>query len=324
MFKAARLKLTAWYLAIIMAVSLLFSVAIYRGASHEVERSLRVQQFRLDRERRIDETLLIEANESIRLSLLLINLVVLSVSGVAGYFLAGRTLQPIEVMVEEQNRFITDSSHELRTPLTALKTSIEVGLRDKELKLPEAKQLLSSSLSDVNGLISFSNDLIRLTVYQKPNGNLNTTKLDIKKIIEESIRKVSPLAGEKKIMIGQKVQRSNLLADEKSVTELFVILLDNAIKYSGEGSKISISTADRGDVLMIKVKDAGTGISAEDLPHIFDRFYRADKSRSKEIAGFGIGLSIAKEIVTINRGNIKAESTHGRGTTFTVELPLHV
>lgn len=324
MFKAARLKLTAWYLAIIMTVSLLFSVAIYRGASHEVERSLRAQQFRLDRERRIDETLLTEANESIRLSLLLINLVVLSVSGVAGYFLAGRTLYPIEEMMEEQNRFITDSSHELRTPLTALKTSIEVGLRDKDLKFPEAKQLLSSSLSDVNDLISFSNDLIRLTVYQKPNGNLNITKLDIKKIIEESVRKVSPLAAEKKIVIEQKVQKLNVLADEKSMIELLVILLDNAIKYSGVGSKISISTANRGDVLMVKVKDTGAGVSVGDLPHIFDRFYRADKSRSKEIAGFGIGLSIAKEIVTINQGNIKAESKPGQGSTFTVELPLHV
>lgn len=323
MFKAARLKLTAWYLVIIMAVSLLFSVAIYRGASHEVERSLRMQQFRLDRERRIDPTLLTEANESIRLSLLLINLVVLSVSGVAGYFLAGRTLQPIEVMMKEQNRFITDSSHELRTPLTALKTSIEVGLRDKKMNLVEALQLLSGSLSDINNLISFSNDLIRLTVYQKPNGNFKVVKLAIKVIIGEAVRKVSPMAREKDIQIIQRLNGVNILGDDKSLTELFVILLDNAVKYSHDHSRIEIYSRMKETTLSVAVKDQGVGIPEEDLSHIFDRFYRVDKSRSKEVFGYGLGLSIAKEIVGLNKGIIRVDSKPGKGATFMVDLPVH-
>lgn len=333
MFRRTRLKLTAWYLLIIMMVSLLFSGAIYRGMSFEMERSLRAQQFRFERERgggfpflplSLDRQLLAEAQEHIKLNLLFINFVILTVSGVAGYFLAGRTLQPIEVMIAEQNRFISDASHELRTPITAMMTSIEVGLRDEKLGLVKARKLLSGSLTDVLALRSLSDDLIRLAVYQQSNGNVKFGAVNLSGIVSEAVKKVGVMAQQKKIAINNKVRKNIVLGDTKSLTELVVILLDNAIKYSPVGKKIFLESKKNTGRVILTVIDQGYGISKEDLPHIFDRFYRADKSRSKETGGYGLGLSIAAKIVKLHHGSIKAESISGKGTTFIVELPVKV
>src|SRR3989304_6174610 len=132
MFKSARLKLTAWYLAIIMLISVLFSLVIYQGATLELRRMERIQHFRQESSesfRRFSMPAFVlapevveETKQRIRLALVTINLMILAASGAVGYFLAGRTLKPIQEMVDEQNRFITDASHELRTPLTSLRS----------------------------------------------------------------------------------------------------------------------------------------------------------------------------------------------------------
>ncbi len=333
MFHSARLKLTAWYLLIIMLISAVFSVVIYREITREVERSLRLQQFRIERQHGIflppfvspplDPQLIVEATDRIKLTLFIINVGILVVSGAAGYFLAGKTLQPIEEMVDEQNRFITDASHELRTPLTALKTTIEVGLRDTKLSLKDSKDLLISNLDDVNSLQSLSDSLIRLAQYQKPNGNLIFEKVSLHTILEDAHRKVATLARDKHIVIINKVSGLDLAGDYRSLVELFVILLDNAIKYSSPATQVTLTARKADSSVSIWVKDQGVGIKETDIDHIFDRFYRTDKSRSKEtVAGYGLGLSIAKKIVTDHSGSISVTSNVGKGSTFVIELPL--
>src|SRR3989344_8850426 len=163
MFKKARLKLTAWYLLIIMLISLAFSIAIDHLLTLELTRVERVQ--RLRQERRIpripaiDPEVIEETKNRLRINLILINLGILGAAGVAAYFLAGRTLKTIKNMVDEQNRFITDSSHELRTPITSLKTEMEVNLRDKKLN-KDTRKILESNLEEVNSLQSLSDNLI--------------------------------------------------------------------------------------------------------------------------------------------------------------------
>ncbi len=332
MFQKARLKLTAWYLLIIMLVSILFSLAIYRGSTLELQRIERAQRLRQEspqnyrRNRspvsRIDPVILEETKQRVKLALIGINLIILGVSGGMGYFLAGRTLKPIKKMVDEQNRFITDASHELRTPLTALKTSTEVGLRDKDLILKDAKALLKNNLDDINNLQALSDNLLLLAQFEKGNGGISLLTVDISEVLKNAKKKVSYLAKAKNIGIFIPEENYPIKGDMGSLTELVTILLDNAIKYSPKNTKIKVTVEKLDDQVSILVKDQGIGIDSKDIPHIFERFYRADQARSKTSSiGYGLGLSIAKKIIELHNGSIAVQSVVGKGTTITAVFP---
>lgn len=342
MFTAARLKLTTWYLLIIMLVSVSFSVAMYKVLTSELNRVEHLQKLRQDHQLSIpssdgvpfkfrqrfsrsfmlDPQLIEETKNRLKMILLLINAGIFGASSLAGYFLAGRTLKPIKDMVDEQNRFITDASHELRTPITSLKTEIEVNLRDEKLN-KDTKKILESNLEEVNNLQSLSDNLIKLTQYQKTNGNIAFENVSLKEIIDEACRKVANLAKHKKISIHNKVKDISLQADKQGLSEAFVIFLDNAIKYSHKDTSITLSSKTTDHSIVVEIKDEGIGIDKQDIPHLFERFYRADKSRTKtEIEGFGLGLSIAKQIIAKHNGTISVESDINKGTTFSIRLPV--
>lgn len=332
MFQKARLKLTAWYLLIIMVISLALSVVIYKIQVSEIERIERRQQMRFE-ERFPRETfppifafepkIFEEAKQRLIIFLSIINAGILVISGGLSYFLAGKTLKPISEMMEEQNRFITDASHELRTPLTSLKSAFEVYLRNSRPTTKEAKTLASESINEVNKLQSLSDSLLQLAQYQKPNGQLRFEELSLAQVIFEAIRKVSPITRQRKIIIQNNSVEAKIKGNKYNLIDLIVILLDNAIKYSSEGGKIIIDSETTDGSIIISVKDQGVGIDEKDLPHIFDRFFRADSARSKTIAsGYGLGLSIAKKIVDNHHGAITVESKLGKGSTFTVRLPI--
>lgn len=306
MFKSARIKLTAWYLVIIMLVSVMFSTVIYAGATNELSRIQRVQTLRQQelaegivppaRTFRIDPEVLEESKSRVRLALIAINVIIFGVAGAAGYFLAGRTLEPIEKMIDEQNKFITGASHELRTPLTALKTSTEVGLRDKKLTVADARTLLCDNLEEVENLKILSDNLLRLSQFEEFNGDIPMKSIKLSEIFEEAQKRAGGLAKVKRIVIEIPKEKTKIQGDKASLVELMVILFDNAIKYSPKGSRIKVSTTSYDREISIKVKDTGMGIDEKDIKHIFDRFYRADKARSKEnVSGYGLGLSIAKK-----------------------------
>lgn len=334
MFQSARLKLTLWYLLIIMSISIIFSVVIYRGSTAEIERSLRNQQFRIYRQQHQDvlfpldfrpspdEQVINEASERMKLALALINLGIFVIAGGAGYLLAGRTLKPIQEVLDEQNRFIADASHELRTPITALKSEIEVYMRGKKHDIKEADSVLNSNLEEVNNLQILSDNLIQLAQYQQPNKISDFKKLSLQEIINSSLKKLNSLIQQKNISVANKIKDFEILGHKDNLVELFTILIDNAIKYSPEKSKITIFSKKIDHMISINISDEGIGISTKDTPHIFDRFYRADISRSKQkISGYGLGLSIAKKIVDNHNGTISVNSEEGKGTTFTVKLP---
>ncbi|MBI5044427.1 MAG: hypothetical protein HZC02_00695 [Candidatus Levybacteria bacterium] len=336
MFESARLKLTAQYLAIIMAISLLFSIAIYTRVTSEFGRFERMQvriQDELKEEKvpsipnrnlvfrvgRPDPAIIQDARKRIVVALAGINIAIFLFSGAAGYFLAGKTLRPIKKMVDEQHRFITDASHELRTPLTSLRTGLEVELREKKISPQRTKKLLENALEDVIGLQSLSERLLELA----QNGYLVDpalmTKTSLSFLVEQAVKKVQPLADVKKINIKQNVKNIPLICVSDRLVEVFIILLDNAIKYSKGGTTVIINSKKIKDHVLIQVVDQGVGISKESLFHIFDRFYRVDSSRS-DVKGYGLGLSIAKKIVSSHGGEISVKSELGKGTTFTILL----
>ena len=349
MFKSARLKLTGWYLLIIMLVSVFFSTVIYLGTVQELERGFHRAELRFRAEelgiplpqgfqersedlpprlREISPRFFsveeLQTTENrLRLNLLVINGVILGVSAVVGYFLAGKTLKPIEESLEEQKRFVADASHELRSPLTALKTSMEVALRDRKMSLPEAKRVIKSNLEDIDSLQSLSNNLLSLANFQSNGHNLVFKKIEIAEVLRNAYRKILPLAKEKNIKIRIEFKKQTILANKESLEGMVFIFLDNAIKYTPKDGEVVVTTKVGKRNLVIKIKDTGIGISKEDIPHIFDRFYRVDQSRSKEnVLGFGLGLSLAKRIIEIHKGTVEVSSGLRKGTTFTISLPI--
>ncbi|PIU02048.1 hypothetical protein COT66_02245 [Candidatus Shapirobacteria bacterium CG09_land_8_20_14_0_10_49_15] len=328
MFQSARLKLTLWYLLIIMSISLFFSGIIYRSVSFEVQSRLsRIEERFPEWQPGRPMLLLVEdlafVKRRVLLMLFYLNGVILAVAGAAGYFLAGKTLNPIEAALEEQKRFVADASHELRTPLTALKTSIEVTLRQKKLTVQEAKAVLQGSLEEVDGLELLTSRLLSLARYQQTDHGFALQPVDISTVMTTAAKKVAPLAQEKKIDLKVSKRAQLVTVDIKSVEEMLLIFLDNALKYTPSGGQVSLIAKTSNKNLILEIKDTGIGIAAKDLPHIFDRFYRADQSRSKAIVpGFGLGLALAKKIIDKHHGAVKASSRPGQGTTFTVKLPL--
>jgi signal transduction histidine kinase len=318
-----------------MFVSVSFSLVIYGVLTREVDRFSHMQGLRIERRMLIEQglrprnqpmsfkivdlDLVREVKQRTIIMLGLINVIILVVSGILGYLLAGKTLQPIKEMVDEQNRFISDASHELRTPLTSLKTAMEVSLRDKNLSLNEAKKTIIESIGEADNLQSLSDKLLQLAQYQKINKDLVSLAI----IANEAVNKVRPLAQKKKIIINNKVDNGEIKGDKQGLIELLVIFLDNAVKYSPEKSKVFLSSKKTDRSISVSIKDQGIGIEKKDLPHIFDRFYRADSARSKtNTGGYGLGLSIAKKIIDIHQGSVKIDSAPKKGTTFAISFPV--
>jgi signal transduction histidine kinase len=335
MFKKARLKLTAWYLVIIMTISLFFSFVIYNVLSNEVERFAKIQKNQIEYRFHYfnnsppppfltDPDLIIEVKQRIFLRLAEINLLILVIAGTLGYFLAGKTLDPIAKMMEEQNRFISDASHELRTPLTALKTSLEVNLRDQNLTVSSAKNIIRHNIEQVNKLQMLTDNLLELAQHKNSNNKKYFQIVSIKKIIDEVVKKMIPLAQKKQITIKKKLLEAHIKGNPESLNNLFTILLDNAIKYSPDKSQVVISAQKNEKSVTLFFEDNGFGISQKDLPHIFDRFYRADQARSKDqTEGYGLGLAIAKKIVEDHQGLIKVKSKLNQGTTFQIVFSIN-
>ncbi|MFA6184626.1 MAG: HAMP domain-containing sensor histidine kinase [Candidatus Shapirobacteria bacterium] len=333
MFKQARLKLTGWYLLIIMVISFSFSALIYQISSMEIIHFAESQRIRIERRINssypnlppppmlVDTDLIIESQQRLLTNLTVINFFILLISGTLSYFLAGRTLRPIQKMTEDQKQFISDASHELRTPITALKAMLEVSLRDPKLSLDESKKVLTDAIYSTNQLKTLSDSLLELNQFNNKSA-LNLNPFSIKNLMSESVKKIKPKADKKQIVIKYNPINGQINIDIQKIEELFLILLDNAIKYSSKSSQIKFIALKTRKNIIFKIIDHGIGISQKDLPHIFDRFYRADNARTKNGAqGYGLGLSIAKKIVESHGGKLEVDSKLNNGATFVIYLP---
>ncbi len=334
MFESARLKLTAWYLLIIMLISVFFSVAFYQSSTREVQ--ILIDRIKMDEQKSKDRLFIfrdkpalpftvedLEASKQrILINLILIDGIIFVFAGAAGYFLAGRTLRPIKLMIDEQNQFISSSSHELRTPITSMRAEMEGSLMEKNISDKQARALIRSNLEELSELQELTNNLLQLAQVHSIQLEKHNEDFSLKDVLLSVQKKVTPLAKKKNIICEFLLTDVTITGQEKNIREVFVILLENAIKYSPNGTQIKVSTKKTKNAVEVSVKDRGIGITATDLPRIFERFYRADKSRHKE--GYGLGLSIAKKIVDIHNGVINVKSTEGKGSTFIVTLPRKV
>jgi two-component system sensor histidine kinase CiaH len=338
MFKSAKIKLTFWYLFILTVVTVSFSTFVYTTEVNLAKKALDRQKVRIEsRVNRFRDSIgavamppftdtdtLVEIKEETLFSLVILNLVILGISGALSYFLAGKTLKPIEEMLEKQKRFLSDAAHELKTPLTIMKTNIEVSLRDKDANAEDIKKTLSGTVEEINRINGFVNKLLKQGKYQSGVNGLEKKEIKISGVIKESIKDLTVLASEKEIKILREGESSGVYGDEDSLKELFKNLIENAIKYSPNNQEVRIKLYDRNNDAITEITDKGIGISKEDRVKIFDPFFRSDKSRTRKSAeGFGLGLAICKGIVEKHGGTISVNSEIEKGSTFTVTLPIY-
>lgn len=325
LFDTAYMRLTLWYVAIIMAISLVFSFWVYTQARHELQfglnRVIEIKPFANSDFGTVINDRLHDSTGRLVGRLIFFNTIVLVAGAAASYWLARRTMHPIEEAVEAQERFTADASHELRTPLAAMKTEIEVGLRAKNLSKSDAVALLKSNLEEVDRLGNLAEGLLTLT---QSDSALDVKPVATVEVIEKAVKRLQSLADAKKIALQHEYAPATVLADGIALDKIISILLDNAIKYSPENAVVLLRTHQKDGREYVEVRDEGIGIKATELPHIFERFYRADSSRSKtHVAGHGLGLSIAQKLAEQMEGKITATSTPGKGSVFTLQLPLN-
>jgi two-component system, OmpR family, sensor histidine kinase CiaH len=349
MFHSARLRLTIWFVLLILGLTTLVSAFVYLGINQELQHLEQLQQViqyqnpeflpTFDSDLSASHPVPVPQDEpGLRIKMIhtdvsairwriistmvLVNAGIAILIGVISYFLAGKTLKPIQTMMEEQRRFLADASHELRTPLTSLRTATEVSLRDKGLSLSEAKTLLKDNLEEVKNLQYLSEGLLRLSSLENHEARLVWQAVQVVEMVNEAVKKVTPQAKVKKIFLRSEVVNLTVKGDKLALIEVLVILLDNAIKYSPKNTEITVQAVKKKDTIVILVSDQGMGIESQDLSHIFDRFYRADQSRSTTFgSGYGLGLPIAQRIVEQHHGRIEVTSQPGKGSTFIVVLP---
>ncbi len=319
-------KLALTYLGIIMGLTLVFSVVIYGIASRQFDRPLqRPGDMRAEgmARRNVDDLFAERATEArgeLLTGLAMLNLSVLLLGVWLSTYLARLTMEPIEQAMAKQAQFVSDASHELRTPLTALQSINEVALRRKKITDSEARELATKNVAETAKLYALTSSLLGLVHAEQ---STERQVVDVQAAVSDAMEHVVPAAQQKDVRVEDTVSAVRVVSQHSRLVQVIKIMLENAVKYSHAGGVVTIATKTQGHTVQLSVADTGVGIAKQHIPHIFNRFYRVDEARSQEAEpGYGIGLAIAKTISDQMGMNISVISKVGKGTTFTIELPL--
>ena len=322
-FLKARLKLTLFYTVSLFVIIVVFSSLLYALFVNSIKNNFEFEEGNSSESASIKEyQVLNDAINKLKLTLIISDAGIIIIVSLLGYFLSNRTLRPIKNSLEEQKRFVSDSAHELRTPLTIMKTSIETVAAGEKKSVKEYQVLTKDLLEETNKLINISNGLLFLS--KKDSGVLQNSHedIDISSICEKQINFFEPYATQKSISLRSDIKgQYHIKGNYEQLNQLLTNLLKNAIDYNKKDGSVYLSLESDKNNVILKVKDTGIGISPDDLKHIFNRFFKADKSRSMSDSGAGLGLSIIKEIVSLHRGIIKINSILNKGTEITVSFP---
>ena len=225
----------------------------------------------------------------------------------------------------ERRLFVSNVSHELRTPLTSVKSYLEA-LDEGALSEPVAPDFIKVSLDETNRMMRMVTDLLHLSRIDNATSNLDVELINFTAFITFILNRFDQIRGqdeEKKYELVRDYPITSVWIeiDTDKMTQVIDNILNNAIKYSPDGGKITVTMKTTDDQMILSISDQGLGIPKQDLPRIFDRFYRVDRARSRAQGGTGLGLAIAKEIIKQHKGFIWAKSEYGKGSTFTIVLP---
>ena len=237
----------------------------------------------------------------------------------AALLMASRSLRPISRAFQRQREFVADASHELRTPLTLIRTNVEAWLRRSN---GTTRIYAKSIVEEVEQLNRIVGDLTTLALADARQLRLDARPIELNEVVKGLITQATPLADERGVKLRPDLNGGvRVDADLVRVRQLLLILIDNALTHTPSGGEVSVGVIRQNGRAHVTVTDTGDGIPTSDLPHIFERFYRVDKARTRENGGSGLGLAIAKWIVDAHKGEIAVKSGDGKGTEVDVSLP---
>ena len=230
----------------------------------------------------------------------------------------------MKVLDDSRQEFVSNVSHELKTPLTSMKVLADSLLAQEDVPVELYKEFMGDITEEIERENNIINDLLSLVKMDKTSSDLNVKSENINELVERILKRLRPIAALRNIeLVFESFRPVTADVDEVKLTLAISNLVENAIKYNKENGWVQVSLNADHKYFYVKVADSGMGIPQESLDHIFERFYRVDKSHSKEISGTGLGLAIARNAVITHRGAIKVHSEEGVGTTFTVRVPLN-
>lgn len=240
----------------------------------------------------------------------------------AGLFLSRRAMRPINAAFEQQRMFVADASHELLTPLTLIRANAELAQMDPTAKIEVVMPELHGILEEVDRTDRLVDDLLMLARADAGRLELLCEPQDLAQVVTKTVERMQPVAATRNVGLAFSTAGSCMaLADGERIKQVVRILIDNALKHTPPGGAVDVDIECAGTEVTVTVRDTGSGIPAEDLPRVFDRFYRVDKARSRSMGGTGLGLSIAKAIVEAHGGRISIASQEGEGTVASVVVP---
>ncbi len=241
--------------------------------------------------------------------------------GICAYLFSGQAVKPIERTLLMLRRFVADAGHELNTPVATIEACLET-IKDPDKLGEMSEDVLKIMERASERLRHLSKDLIVLARIEDPEAEMMRTNVPIHQLTDAVVSELMPIARERdiEIILDNKVE-ANIYGHHESILEIVNNLVDNAIKYCEKNGKVIVTVDQKDSNVVISVSDNGIGIPADSIGNIFDRFYRVDKSRSRDVGGSGLGLSIVKAAVERHSGSVNVESEPGKGTTFRVTLP---
>ena len=234
-----------------------------------------------------------------------------------------RVLGRMKVLDTSRQEFVSNVSHELRTPITSMKVLADSLISQKDVPVELYQEFMADIAEEIDREDEIITDLLSLVKMDRTAADLNITEVDINALVELIMRRLRPIAQNRDVeVVYESVRPVTAAVDEVKITQVISNLVENAIKYNKEHGWVRVKLDADHQYFSVEVADSGIGIPAESIDHIYERFYRVDKSRSREIGGTGLGLAITRSAILMHRGTIKAESIEGEGTTFTIRIPL--
>ena len=263
-------------------------------------------------------------------TLAVVEVAALAVFLVISLFFSRWALRPVARVWTQQRRFVADASHDLKTPLTVILANTSIALEHPERSVASQSQWLESTQHEAEAMQGLVGDLLTLAKMDEEEAAAQSgaarpalEEVDLSDVIEGEVLQFESVAFERGVKLGSQVEPGiKLRGNEQRLRRLAGTLIDNACKYVDDGGAVDVALSRAGKQAKLEVRNTGAPISPEDLPHVFDRFYRADKARTGGAGGHGLGLAIARAIAEEHGGTLTASSTQAEGTAFTATLPL--
>lgn len=331
-FQLTRLKLTGMYAVLLLAVLVISGVTTHSVFSNRLEQRMffRERPFPLPPPQilEIGREARAQARQELITSTILVNGTLFIGAVGLSYILAGLTLRPIKKAYEQQRRFLSDASHELRTPLAILQTDLE-NERDTAKASTEEKEHAQSHLEEVQRMGKIVKDLLLISRLDGQHQlSIPKEAIDLKEVVTAAVKRLQGYAAKHNIkVISSPVTRETpvvISANKEHILQAISNLIKNGIDYNKPGGNVVVSLTHDHKTAVITVSDTGIGIAEEEIPKLFDRFYRVEQSRSRQLGGSGLGLSIVQSVIRELGGSVDISSKPGKGTTVTLTLPIEV